>query len=281
VEDLLERAVAGAADRGLLIVEATFTTDPSVWFHHQSVTVDQVLDLAHSMDAPFISVEHLEFDLAEFVADGDDDDEDDADLQALPQELRALEAHNGSLSSLFVRWIHNGAVFMFVVQASWYAEATNLRDAWLAQDETHRQDVRSARLARAAELGEKLEQLVEFRSAPTRARKAKGEQLIKSIANPSDDEGVIIHAVRLAVQDAALNSQIQFHEISMTITEAGVGLAATEQWKKSHQSPAQLAAARQFLIERSGGYSPTEALVKQMRNTALDVKPEVLRLGRK
>ncbi|WP_146070031.1 hypothetical protein [Cryobacterium sp. Y29] len=278
VEERLAQTIAGAAGRSLRIVDATFTASPSVWFDEDKVSLDDVLDLAHAMEAPFISVEPLVFNLEEFLED--DEDDDAVDLAALPKKLQALNTHNGALSGLFIRWVHDGSVYLYMIEASWFTTASDLRNTWRAKEEDDRGDNLTARLARAAELTEELEKMEAFRRTPPRTRKMKAAKLIAPLRQPSDDDTLINHAIRVAAENAALNSQLKFQEISENLTEVATDLAATERWKNAHQAPAKLSVARDFLIQLSGGYSPTEAFAKELRDTARNSQPVML-LGRR
>lgn len=283
IEQKRGHAFAGAAARGLRVVGARITTDPSVWFSEDTTTIDEVLDIANAMGAAFITIDDLEFDLPEFVSDeGDDDDDDDdeeaIDLSRLPKKLQAFEAHNGELSALFIRWIHHGSVYLYVAEASWLSTASDLRDAWLAKGAVDRNDNLAARRARAEELAEQLERDEAFRRANARTRKSVGAQLIARLRKASDDSAVIDFAIGRAATNADTNSRIKYQEISERLADLARDLAATDAWKTAYQAPAKATVTREFLIAQSGGYAPTDALTKELRDAARNLAP-VMRLG--
>ena len=273
---LLDAAMTGAEVRSLRVLDALYRGEPSVIFGHQLVSLDEVLDVAQAMQAPFISVDVTTFDFPEFLTE----DNNEVPRTSLPPQIKALQKHQGEIDGLFIRWIVGGSLFLYMSEPDWSAEASDLRDAWEEKvDESRQQDVQ-ARWARRSELAAELEALPALRQVGSRGRKALATNLVQTLLQDTDDMDVIVDAVREAVEQTGVNSQSQYGEIEADLSAVAAELIETARWKAKRRTPERLAATKHFLMERTGGYAPTAALATLVRNTAEDMaNGAAIRLG--
>jgi hypothetical protein len=271
-EDLVGDLKAGAERRGLRFLDATFPGDPAVIFHHITVGIDDVLDIAQNSFAPFLSLSVSRLDPSDLMDTWDPDD-DDAD-QAPPAEvLERWQERAGQIDGVILQWIASGAVYLYLAVPAWKQELEELRDNWSEEIDAQRTDLRMAYRIRITHLAEQIERAPEFRAGNNQTREAIGKTLLEPMLQ-SDEGGPVSYLVlKEAGRLVRANAQAEYSKLLGEMDQLAAELRMTRQWLLARRASDRTSEARNFLISRSGGYSPSGTMVNELRRRAEKLTP--------
>jgi hypothetical protein len=257
----------GAERRGLRFLEATFPGDPAVIFHHGTVGVDDVLDIAQHTFAPFLSLGVGRLDSSDLLESWDPDDED-ADQVPPAELLESWQERAGQIDMVALQWIAGGAVYLYLAVPAWKQELEALRDNWSEELDAQRTDLRLAYRIRITHLAEQLERAPEFRAGNNQTREAIGKALLEPMLQ-SDEGGPVSYLVlKEAGRLVRENTQAEYSKLLGEMDQLAADLRLTRQWLLARRASDRTSEARNFLIQRSGGYSPSGAMVTELRRRA-------------
>ena len=272
---LLQAVMLGAEKRGLIVLDAAYPGDPDVILVAEKVTLDQVLDLAATMQAPFVSAQTSVFSYKEFVEEFEDEGGE------LPQDLslliEALREHDGQMSSVSLRWLASGTDYLFIATTEWEDLAAEIRETAELLDRASRFEGVSARFQRRREIAVAVEAVPEVRAIGKMGRKAVVTQHIEAFMQPSDDLEIKLGAIRDTVQLAFDNSLAAYSDVEPRLAAIATDLVSTDGWQSARRKPDRVAAARQHLTLITGGYGPVTTLATRLQGLAEDVEREQLR----
>ncbi|TFC87444.1 hypothetical protein [Cryobacterium sp. TMT4-31] len=279
---VLKDARAGARERGLPVLSASFGTEPTVIFVSAQVGLGEALDVARAMNAPFISIDATEFSFEDFISEVSEENES----AALEPEVKGYKKYDGELDGVYVRWVAAGESFLYMATPEWCDRIGELQGQQEERDRENRSRDVAAMWARRRELAEEIEALPAVRGIGTRGRKALATRLAGGLLKEDDDPGLVLGAVRDAVELAGVNAIGAYAEIESDLVVVARNLIETDGWQSVWRTPDRIAAAKAFLLSSTNGYAPTAALSEQLRRLAEDearlkpkMPPRYLRLG--
>lgn len=265
-EELVGDLKAGAERRGLRFLEATFPGDPAVIFHHGTVGLDDVLDIAQNSFAPFLSLSVSRLDPSEIMDSWDPDDDGE---QAPPaQLLERWQERAGQIDGVILQWIASGAVYLYLAVPAWKQELEELRDNWSEELDAQQTDLRLAYRIRITHLAEQVERAPEFRAGNNQTREAIGKALLEPMLE-SDEGGPVTYLVlREAGRLVRANAQAEYAKLLGEMDQLAAELRMSRHWLLAHRASDRASEARNFLMQRTGGYSPSGAMVNELRRRA-------------
>ncbi|TFD37774.1 hypothetical protein E3T40_04075 [Cryobacterium sp. TMT1-19] len=263
---VLKNARAGARERGLPVLNASFGTEPSVIFVNAQVGLDEALDVAKAMNAPFLSIDATEFSFEDSVSEMSEENE----TAALEPEVKDFKKYDGELDGVYVRWVAAGESFLYMATPEWSDRIDELQGRQEERDRENRSRDVAARWARRRELAEEIEALPAVRGIGTRGRKALATRLAGGLLKGEDDPELVLGAVRDAVELASVNAIGAYAEIESDLRVVARHLIETDAWQNAWRTPDRIAAAKAFLLITTNGYAPTAALSEQLRGVAED-----------
>ncbi|MFC9352829.1 hypothetical protein [Arthrobacter sp. NPDC057013] len=268
-EELVDQVRAGADRRGLRLMEAEFPGKPDVIFRHGTASVDEVLDVAQQSFAPFVSLAVSRLDTAELVESwGEKDFFSELTPEPPAELLRLWEERTGQIDGVFVEWVGGGATYIYLAVPVWKQELEKLRDGWSEDRDAQRVDDYRAELIRITHLAELLEQDPEYRAGNLRTRTSIGTNFVEDRLQSNEGSFITRQVLKEASRMVRDNAQAAFAKLMGQVDEMAAELRGSREWQTRYLASDRLAAARNFLIERSGGYSPSVDLARELRRLA-------------
>lgn len=179
LDQLLSEIREGAEQRGLQIVDATFPTEPTFALHLDSTSLEDALDLAMRMLAPFISITVEVFDADEFLAEFN---------EGVPAEAaRVAREHHGEAQGLAMRWLGLGATGLFLAGTDWSDALSDFQNGWAMEQQSAWVDERNSRAIRVAYLAEHIERDPRYRGVGQSQRTSVGRVIADELSNETDD----------------------------------------------------------------------------------------------
>jgi hypothetical protein len=265
-EELVGDLKAGAERRGLRFLDATFPGDPAVIFHHGAISIDDVLDIAQHSFAPFLSLGVTRLDPSDLMDTWDPDEDGE---QAPPAELMGRwQERAGEIDGVILQWIASGAVYLYLAVPAWKQELEELRDNWSEELDAQRTDLRMAYRIRITHLAEQIERAPEFRAGNNQTREAIGKALLEPMLQ-SDEGGPVSYLVlKEAGRQVRANAQAEYAKLLGEMDQLAAELRMTRQWLRAKRASDRTSEARNFLMQRSGGYAPSGTMVNELRRRA-------------
>lgn len=178
-EEVLQQIRVGAQQRELRVIDAAFRDEPTVILRFETTTIDEALDLAQYVFAPFLSISTSRLTASDLTESWDQDDEDPS---APPPELvRQWEEREGQIDGVFVRWVAGGSDYLYMAFPSWKIELDELRERWSEDQEAQRSDGLRAHYIRITHLAEQLEREPTYRAATSQSRRSIGKALLEPL----------------------------------------------------------------------------------------------------
>ncbi len=247
-------------------MEAAFPGEPTVVFQQETTSVDELLDLAQHAFAPFVSLTVSRLDPSELIESWDAEDEANPDLPA--QLLSLWQERAGQIDGVFVQWIASGAVYLYLAVPAWKGELEELRENWSEEKHAQRTDLYRAVRIRITRLAEELECEPEYRSGTLHSRGSIGKALLEPKLQSTDDPYMVTQILSEASRLVRDNAGAEYSKLMGQMDELALKLRATRAWQEVYTARDRAAAARNFLIEQSGGYSPSTDMVSRLRRLA-------------
>lgn len=266
-EELVGNLRAGADRRGLRFLNATFPGDPAVIFHHGAILVDDVLDIAQNAFAPFLSLDVTRLDPAELLESWDPDDEN-TDPTPPAELMERWEERAGQIDMVALQWIASGSAYLYLAVPAWKQELEDLRENWSEELDAQRTDLSRAHQIRVTHLAEQIERAPEYRAANNQTRPAIGKILLEPMLQSKEGNLVSFYVLKGASSMVRHNAQAEYSKLLGQMDQLAAELRMSRQWLMARRASDRMAAARDFLIHRSGGYAPTGALVTELRRLA-------------
>jgi hypothetical protein len=262
---LLELAVSGAHARGLRVLSAMYASELDVIFAEPDLSVAEVLDLAQSMAAPFITVEATEFDFQEFLVEMSDGD-GSARSRRRPSPLAYVTVK-------LMRWSSDGSPPVPTTRSSPSLSGCR-KSGSCSKTEVSSWPTTGSRILRRGGRGElslrsrlkPCRRSGRWGSAAARASRCSTRSVCWNLGDGVD---VLVGAVRDAVEAAGANSQTLFAEIEADFESVAAELVQSASWNVGLRAPERLALTKKYLIERTGGYGPTTVVATLVCNAAV------------
>lgn len=266
-EELVGELKAGAERRGLRFLEASFPGDPAVIFHHGTIGPDDVLDIAQHTFAPFLSLSVGRLDASDLLESWDPEDED-VD-QAPPAELLARwQERAGEIDMVALQWIASGAVYLYLAVPAWKQELEALRDNWSEELDAQRLDLSRAHQIRVTHLAEQIERAPEYRAGNNQTRPAIGKALLEPMLQSNEGRVVSFMVLKEAGSMVRNNARVEISKLLGQMDQLAAELRLSRHWLMAKHASDRMIVARDFLIQRSGGYAPSGAMVTELRRLA-------------
>jgi hypothetical protein len=258
VEQLELQFLSGAHERGLRVIEAAITGETKVLMLHEQVSVDEALDIAQQVFAPFIthSLTHLE--ASDFGRDSDswDGEDDDADSPLADELLSPWAARIGQPDGLFVQWAASGVVYTYMATPGWKQELEQRLEEWREEREAKKWDERRGIQARITHLASRLEREPKFRAASRNDRNTIGKTILEPWLR-TEEMGLEAIVLREAGRLVRENATAAYITISERLGELVDELYLSEAWLTARTAAERKNIVRAFLADQSGGYAPT------------------------
>jgi len=256
-----------AAARNLVVLPAMMRAEAQVLFPHPDVTIGQALDVAVRAGAAFVTVDVLPFDTAVFLVAAVEDAEDLVDV---PDELLdAAEEHEGEVMAVWVRFVADGTSYAFAAIATWHRDLTERFEEWADGESEAKDQENAAVVERMSKLSDAVCARPEMRGAKVSDRGRVAEALARELAGADDDEPTIRAAASWSATRIRDEAGSAYFGISQDVAGAAADVATYEEWQTGRTATIRRAFIRDLLTERTGGYSPTDALVKRIDEVAL------------
>jgi hypothetical protein len=268
-DELVQQFRDGAAKRNLRLLEAEFPQKPDVIFRYGTASADDVLDVAQQSFAPFVSLTVSRLDTAELIESWGEKDF----LAELPAEppaelLGRWEERAGQIDGVFVEWVGGGATYIFLAVPAWKEELEGLRDGWSEDRDAQRADDYRAVLIRITHLAEQVESDAGYRAGTLQTRSSIGKNVLEPMLQPDDGAYIRDQVLKEASSLVRENSHTAYSTLTGRMDELAAELRASRPWMDARLAADRMAAARDFLVRRSGGYSPAASLVNELRRLA-------------
>lgn len=270
MEALVSGINNGAASRGLKMLAASIPGDPDVLFHYPDVSLDDALDVARHVSAPFLVLNMSTFDPARLteragVLGG-------TTSPGTPPEglLQRWRERSGEIDFILLEWIADGTRYAYMAAPEWGGELEAARTAWFEEQDAEESELTGALWARIADLARKLEADPGYRAGNQQTRRAIGRVFLEPLLQSCEGEGYVSHnALEEAGKLVRENAQAAYGRLIGDMDSLTAELRETVQWKAAHRQYQLTAAARDFLQERAGGYAPPAKTVEALVNAAV------------
>jgi hypothetical protein len=256
MEALVSGINDGAASRGLKMLAATIPGDPDVLFRHPDVALDDALDVARHVSAPFLTLTVSTLDPARLT-------ERPGFLGEIthagvpPEDLRRRwQERSGEIDCIFLEWIAAGTRYAYMAAPEWAGELEDARNAWFEEQDNEDSDLTGALWARIAALAERLEADPGYRAGNQQTRRDIGRAFLEPLVQSSEGEFVVHKALEEAGKLVRANAQAAYGALLGDMDALIADLRDTAEWKAARKQYQMEAAARDFLQERCGGYAP-------------------------
>lgn len=265
-EEVLQQIRVGAQQRELRIFDAAFRDEPTVILRLETTTIDEALDLAQYVFAPFLSISTSRLTASDLTESWDQDDEDPS---APPPELmRQWEEREGQIDGVFVRWVAGGSDYLYMAIPSWKIELDELREKWSEDQEAQRSDGLRAHYIRITHLAEQLEREPTYRAATSQSRRSIGKALLEPLLRSQEGAVTELLVLKEASRVVRDNAAEAYGPLLGQIDQLAAELRTTEEWIAARRAADRTAAIRRFLIDRTGGYAPAGMLIEDLRRAA-------------
>ena len=266
IDELLTQIQVGAEKRGIRVLDAVFPTEPTVVFDESTTSVEDVLDLAQSQFAHFVSVDVTRLESADLEDIWDDGESEEPTPP--PEVARILAEHEGDSDGLFLRWLGNGATFLYIAVPAWKVELDALLEAEQSQQALRRVDERLAHGIRVTHLADQIEGNPAFRGGNAQTRRSIGKTLLEPLLKSDDDSRLVQIVLDRATRLARDNSVAVYAALADSLEDLSSELCEDEAWQTARTTTDRTTAARDFLASRAEGYAPAVALVESLRRMA-------------
>ena len=253
LKTMAARVAELAATNSLRLFDAMYLNEPDLRLDGESVSADEVIEIAALTAAPFVSIDMDEFDPAELLVQINEDiPEDSPAMEQLRQLVgKADSKYRGMTERLWLRWGAQGLTYEWSATADWRRQlAVDMaRATYEGQQESAVQA--QARDSEVNSLVAILMDSPDFRAAMPTKRIPTGQALL---TNHSADEDVIQRAASRASLKRA--GRILEFEISLKprLDELAEGLRNTPDWRAATSIPKRHDAAISFLMEQAEGH---------------------------
>lgn len=260
VEDAIR---SGALRLGLAVIEATFDGAPIASLDAAEVSVEDALAIAQRMFAPFVTVTTTVFDARADFPEAFSRQGEELDPKGVNEKLRPWE---GEPDSVCLQWLtSSGRSLVWLFMPKWRIELNEHVARWKVEQFANANE-RSAFLnARIVSVADRLESEPMLRRAGYREKKAIADKLVSGFLRGDRDDDVVAHfATTRAVSQVRDNTTTMFGELLEQLDVLATELSATPAFRSARFLQDRKSVAREFLIERSGGYAPTEPVVNAL-----------------
>lgn len=259
IAELVDVAHREAAARELVVVPAVILGDDAVIMTFPEVSVGVALDLAVRSGAPFVTIDAERFDSAEILQSLGDD-------RPIPNRLRsAFTSREGEYQELWIRWVSMGSAYAFLAVPAWHSELLAEVEAWReGSEEAEREEFEASR-ARISDFVAAALQSSDVRIARPSHRKGVVERAIRNSVSCEIDARELDIAIRQAVHRVREANNFEYASVEASVPEVMAEYMASNggdfpRWTSVEKRQS----IREFLVEKTGGYAPTETLVKRI-----------------
>ncbi|WP_146085386.1 hypothetical protein [Rathayibacter sp. AY1E1] len=216
MDALVEAIRDGATRRGLRLVEALFAAEPAVLLDLDQTPLDVALDIAAATSAPFLTLEVSHFDELEEMERFAQASPD----APIPTAIKVkIEGRAGQIKAANVRWMGWGRDYILIGIPSWATEIDDLFDSWEQLQDADEEQERETWRARISELVGTLEKRRELREAGLQQRHPVARKLVDALRVPTDEDALINHVVRRAVDVVRTNAQDRFADLEEQLAD--------------------------------------------------------------
>jgi hypothetical protein len=198
-------------------------------------------------------------------------DTEDPVLTALRQEA---SAYDGLPAQATLGFASNGVVHYWVIMTPWYADYIDRLDNLQTGEVPLFERMPAAEeQAMVERLAQELAQLPEFKSAANAAQRRRVAQAQPEIAALEADPRFGYHrvafaAVRRADELISAEADVKYRELEARLDELAAEFAATSVFRNAGSARARREHAKDFLIEKAGGYPLPTRLLELFLDTA-------------
>jgi hypothetical protein len=196
--------------------------------------------------------------------------EEDPGLASLREEA---SVYNGRIGEIALGFAADGVLHCWIVTAPWYDRLVERLDGLEPTVNPMFEQMPEAE-ARALtdRLAQELIQMPEFRSAPTGAQRRRLARAQTEIAALEADtrpgyRHVAFQAIRQAEESLAAEADSRYREVEAKLADLAVECEATPTFRNARSSRARREHARDFLVEKAGGYPPPTRLLELFLDT--------------
>ncbi|MFN3949135.1 hypothetical protein [Microbacterium sp.] len=258
LEPLIDQLTRGAERRGLTIVDASFPGEPTFILDHESTSVDEALDLAQQMLAPFIAISVAHLDADELIHSIDE----------TPAPLaRLARKRDGQAMGLELRWYGLGATALYLAGTDWAGQLADLRAQWESDRRASWNDERETRAVRIAHLAEQIELDPRYRAATQTQRTTVGRVVLDELRNAEDDATTLKWSLENASRALRENSALAYAPLEAAIDDLSSDLRESEGWRATRTARERDVVTRAYLLEHTG-YAAPVAFVAQVARLA-------------
>jgi hypothetical protein len=196
--------------------------------------------------------------------------EKDAGLAALREEA---SVYNGRIGEIALGFATDGVLHCWIVTAPWYDRfVERLDDLEPGVNPMFEQMPDAEAEALTDRLAQDLIQMPEFRSAPTAAHRRRLARTQTEIAALEGDarpgyRHVAYQVIRQAEESLAAEADSRYREIEARLADLAVECEASSTFRNARSARARRERARDFLVEKAGGYPPSTRLLELFLDT--------------
>lgn len=249
----------GAIERGLVIVDAAFLSEPTFAVHAESTSPRDALDLVQRMLAPFVSISVDVFDADEFL--------DEFAGEATDEMSRLARERDGQMRGVGMRWFGLGANGLYLAGTDWAEELDAMKARWDEDQRSNWADARDTRAVRVAHLADQIELDPRYRSVGQNQRTTIGELVADELRTADDDATTVRWALERASKAVRQNAAAAYLPLSESLDATVDELRETDDWRESRTAKEREGTVRTFLLRKTG-YAPTAVLAETVARHA-------------
>lgn len=237
--------------------------DTEVLFVAPEVSLDDALDVAAAVGAPFVTIRELPFDAADFLEDATE----------VPGSIRTTaSSHDGDLASIDIRFFCTGVSYAWWARSAWSRDLTRELEVWQEDEDEREQREERERRARTGVLISAVVADPGIRGAKQSSRRALIEGFIRARVDPDEDVAAG-YAMVFAPKRVSDEWREAYALLDQTATIFLDDLREQEDWQRAKwNASARRDILRQFAISRTGGWAPTDTWVKEMDRRSAPTK---------
>ena len=281
IDELAAEVPDLASSRNLVLIRALplqgGESGFAVYLGDEDMSAKEFCDIAAEVGSKL-----LYFGIRDFNAEGDLSmgrrmrlhrraDTEDPALTALRHEA---SAYDGLSAEATLGFAANGVVHYWVTMTPWYAEYLNRLDNMLTDEDSPFERMPAAEeQAMVERLAQELVQLPEFKSAANAAQRRRVARAHPEITSLEADPRFGYHQVAFAAIQRANEiiseeADTKYGELEARLDELAAEFAATSVFRNAGSARARREHAKDFLVEKAGGYPIPARLLELFLDTA-------------
>jgi hypothetical protein len=281
VDELAAEVPDLASSRDLVLLRAlpihSGESGFAVFLGDEDMSASEFCDIAAAVGAKLLYFATRDFNVEDDLSTGTSrrlnrqPDIEDSQLAALRQEA---SAYDGLAAEATLGFAANGVMHYWVTMTPWFAEYVDRLDNLQAGEELLFEPMPAAEeQAMVERLAQELVQLPEFKSAANAAQRRRVARAHPEIAALEADPRFGYHRVafaafRRANELISEEADIKYRELEAGLEELAAEFAATSVFRNAGSARARREHAKDFLVEKAGGYPPPARLLELFLDTA-------------